>query len=324
MALFKQTQSKLTSEESVPKSDFGLPASPPTSIDGMRDFWQHWDYVLSLVPELSEFGVPVLDSVGLTLNESIVTESDLADDVKAGDAVVAQGTRIIPRMLGLLAGMGITKVMARPNPRVLVMALSQQAVPASFLVAAQAQEAGAVAHRLEFIYSAVNLTVSGIIEQLVRADLVVTVGGLGESRVDLREAADRIGPHDFTPIAITPGGDHGFALAEGRIPLLAVPANAHAAFVLTKLLIEPMIAKLMGAGGDPELFSAFLAQPLKVKPRILTCVPALVKGSSLKIVGLPSGLPGLYSIYQANALAILTSEDGLVKDGSQAFYLPLR
>jgi len=321
MALFKQSQSKPIPEETESKP--GLPPAPEATIDGLRDFWQHWDYVLSLVPELSEFGVPVLDSIGLTINESIATESDLGN-VKDGEILIAKGTKMIPRMSAMLIGMGINKVMARPNPRVLVMALSEPAIPASYLVAAQAQEAGAVAHRLEFIYSADNLTVSAIIEQLVRADLVITVGGLGESRVDLRQVADRIGPNDFTPVAITPGSDHGFALAEDRIPLLAIPATPHAAFILTKLLIEPMIAKMMGAGGDPELFSAFLAQPLKVKPKVLTVVPAYVKDSTIEISPLQTNLEGLYTIYKSNALAILTSEDGLVKESSEAFYLPLK
>jgi len=320
MAFFRHTTPV---DEKTEETDTNkLPADPPETKDGVRDFWQHWDYLLSMVTELAEFGVPILDAVGLTLNESIQAEVD-AGQIRAGDTLIEKGTRVVPRMLPLLTSMGIVKVMARPSPRVLVMALSQKAVPASYLVAAQAQESGAAAHRLEYIFETGSELVNAITEQLVRADLVVTIGGLGEARIDLREVADQIGPHDFTPVAVTPGRDHGFLLAEDRIPVLALPYDTPSSFVLTKLLLEPMIAKLMGAGTDPALFSAYLAQPLRVAPNTLTCVPAVVKDARMTITGRPVGLEGLYSIYKANALAILASDGSVVDQDSEAFYLPL-
>ena len=320
MAFFKHTTpvDETTEETHAVK----LPLDPPETKDGVRDFWQHWDYLLSMVTELAEFGVPVLDAVGLTLNESIQAESDMGH-IAAGTTLVEKGSKVIPRMLPLLTGMGIVKVMARPSPRVLVMALSPKAVPASYLAAAQAQEAGAQAHRMEYIHDSGSHLVNSITEQLVRADLVVTVGGLGEDGVDLREIADQIGPHDFTPVAISPGRDHGFIMAEERIPLLALPADVDASFVLTKLLLEPMIAKLMGASTDPTLFSAYLAQPLRIQPHVVTCVPATVTDARMKISGRPVGLEGARTIYQANALAILAAEDGVANTDAEAFYLPL-
>ncbi len=291
---------------------------------GIRDFWAHWDYLLGIVPQLSEFGVPVLDAVGLTLNESILAETAIGATIRPGDVVIEKGTRVIPRMLPLLTGMGIDKVMAYPSPRVLVIALSKRSVPASFLVAAQVKQAGGQVHRFECLFPEAAQMAEAIVEQLVRADFVITVGGLGEAGADLRTVADQLGPHDFTPVAISPGRDHGFALAEGKVPLLALPADAYGAFVLTKLLVEPMVAKLMGAGADPELFSAYLAQPLRVTPHLLTCVPAMVHDARMTVTGRPAGLAGLYGIYQSNALALLSSEEGLVDCDAEAFYLPLR
>jgi len=320
MAFFRHTTPvDNTTEENLDKK---LPIDPPPTTDGVRDFWQHWDYLLSMVDELAEFGVPVLDAVGLTMNESIQAESSTGQ-IQAGDTLIEKGWKVEPRMLPLLTSMGILKVMARPSPRILVMALSEKAVPASYLVAAQAQESGAAPHRLEYIDHSGPELVTAITEQLVRADLVVTVGGLGEAGIDIREVADQIGPNDFTPVAITPGRDHGFLLAEDRIPVLALPADVPSSFALTKLLLEPMIAKLMGASTDPIMCSAYLAQPLRVQPRYLTCVPANVKDARMTITGRPVGLEGMYSIYRANALAVLASEDGVVDTNSEAFYLPL-
>ncbi|MCL2784608.1 MAG: hypothetical protein FWD55_04065 [Propionibacteriaceae bacterium] len=306
-------------EQEVPS----LPGSPPPSKDGVRDFWQHWDYLLSMVPELGEFGVPVLDAVGLTLNESIIADRNFGSDIKVGDVIISKGTKIIPRMLALLAGMGIRKVMARPSPRVLIMALSETAIPASYLVAGQAAQAGAQAHRLEYIYNSASLLINAITEQLVRADLVVTVGGLDEAGLDLRDIADQIGSNDFEPVAISPGREHGFILAEEKVPVLCLPADTYPSFVLTKLVLEPMIAKLMGASTDPELSAAYLAQPLRVVPHMLTCVPATVQDSRMMITGRPHGIEGMNTIYRSNALAILANDEGLVDENTETFYLPL-
>ncbi|MCL2483459.1 MAG: hypothetical protein FWF43_08635 [Propionibacteriaceae bacterium] len=322
MAFFRQARAKTVEVPAQEHGEVRLPVDPPETKDGIRDFWQHWDYLLSMVPELAEFGVPILDAVGLTLNEAILAENDIGR-IKATDVLIDKGTRVVPRMLSLLTGMGITKVMARPNPRVLVMALSDRAIPASYLAAGQAQEGGAQAHRMEYIFNSPDHLLTTISEQLVRADLVVTVGGLGEGGVDFRAIADQIGPNDFTPVAVSPGRDHGFVLAEEKIPLLALPADVYPAFVLTKLLLEPMIAKLMGASTDPAMSVAYLAQPLRIAPHILTCVPATVRDSRMRISGRPHGLEGMNEIYRANALAILASEDGVVDLDSEAFYQPL-
>jgi molybdopterin molybdotransferase len=322
MAIRKTKPQPVTGEAAPPPPP--PPSLPPAPAGkGLRDFWQHWDYVLSMVPELAEFGVPVLDAVGLTLNESILAERDVGP-IAAGQELIPKGTQVIPRMLGLLTGMGILKVMARPRPRVLVMALSAQAISASYVVAGQVQEAGAEAHRMEYIFADPDRTLSTIMEQLVRADLVVTVGGLGEAGLDLRQVADQLGPHDFTPVAITPGRDHGFALAEEKTPLVALPPEVYPSFVLTKLLVEPMIAKQMGAGVDPVMRSANLDQPLRVEPRVLTCVPAIVNDARMQVSGRPTGLRGLDMIYRANALALLTAEDGFVDANHEAFYLWLK
>jgi molybdopterin molybdotransferase len=336
MALFKQNATRRVPEPSAESTgaveeqiedrplvdaDIGLPEPPPTK-DGVRDFWAHRDYLMSLIPELTEFGVPVLDAIGLTLNETILAEQEIGE-LAVGQILFGQGMTVEPRMLPLLVAMGISKVMARPSPRVLVMALSSQAIPGSYLAAALAQAAGAQAYRLEYIYNTPARLVDSITEQLVRADLVVTVGGLGEAKVDLRAVANQLGINDFTPVAISPGRDHGFILAEQKVPLVAMPADPSSVFVLSKLLLEPMVAQLMGAVAELVLAEAQLAQPIRLIPEVLTCVPAQVDQSLMTITGRPSGFDGLNSIYRANALALLTSDTPLVNTEADVIYLPL-
>ncbi|MDR0847717.1 MAG: hypothetical protein LBN10_01530 [Propionibacteriaceae bacterium] len=314
-----------------PESDFvsePLPIAPPEPKGGLRNFWDQHDYLLNLVTPLEEFGVPVIDAVGLTLYESIHAEESIpAFKIAPGDELIPRGTIVTDRMVGLLTGMGIDKVIARPNPRVVVIALSEQAAPVSYTVTAAAKQAGAFEHRVSAITDSPDKAVKAIMEQLVRADLLVTVGGFGEGGVDIRKIADHLGPHDFTPVAVTPGRDQGFALAgdgDERIPLLALPADAASAFVLTKLLVAPVIRHLMGAEDESlSLLRGELAQPVRVTPGVVTCVPGTVTDGRIAISGRISGLDGAYRTYRANALIVLDSQDGLADTSSETWYLRL-
>jgi molybdopterin molybdotransferase len=305
-----------------------LPIAPPEPKNGLRNFWDQHDYLLNLVTPLEEFGVPVIDAVGLTLYESIHAEEPIpAFNISPGDELIPRGAVVTDRMIGLLTGMGIDKVIARPNPRVVVIALSDKAAPVSYAVTAAAKQVAAFEHRVSAITDSPEATFNAISEQLVRADLLVTVGGFGEGAVDIRQIADRLGPHDFTPVSVTPGRDQGFALAgEGdeRIPLLALPADPAAAFVLTKLLVTPVIRHLMGAEDKSlALLRGELAQPVRVTPGVVTCVPGSVTDGRIIISGRISGLDGAYRTYRANALIILDSADGLADTSSETWYLPL-
>ncbi len=86
------------------------------------------------------------------------------DDVRAGDMLVAEGTVLGPRHLGLLAAVGRATVRSRPRPRVVVISTgSELREPGtelghdsiydgnSFLLAAAARRAGAIAYRVGIV-----------------------------------------------------------------------------------------------------------------------------------------------------------------------------
>ncbi|MDR1078706.1 MAG: hypothetical protein LBL55_08640 [Propionibacteriaceae bacterium] len=337
MGLFRRQPPPTEPAESAPV--FELPSPPPAArADGLRDFTAQRDYVLSLVAPLAPFGVPLLDAVGLTLNESIRPDATWPQGSPApGEALVQRGVKIGPRLVGLLAGVGIDKVMTRPKPRVVVIALSGPAISSetglraapdlsSYLVAAELEAQGAQVWRVPTDSPDPEAAADLIADQMIRADLIVTVGGLEAGSVDLAEVLPRLGPCDIASVAITPGHRQGLALVgEDRVPLLALPDEPVAAHVLIMTLLAPVLRRMSGADTVlPPLRRARLTQPVALTPGLLTCAHATVyDNGTLSLRPRRSGVEALASINRCNGLALLEDDSGQVGIGGWIDYLPL-
>ena len=129
------------------------------------------------------------------------------EDVAEGDQLLEHGTVLGPRHLGLLAAVGRATVRCRPRPRVVVIStgseLREPGSPLgrdsiydgnSYLVAASARAAGAIAYRVGIVPDDPRTFTDALSDQLVRADLVVTSGGVSEGDFDVvKEALSSLG-----------------------------------------------------------------------------------------------------------------------------------
>ncbi|MGB0102054.1 MAG: gephyrin-like molybdotransferase Glp, partial [Nocardioides sp.] len=156
------------------------------------------------------------------------------DDVEVGDMVVSEGAVLGPRHLGLLSAVGRASVRTRPRPRVVVVSTgSELREPGSelghdsiydgnsFLLAAAARRAGALAYRVGIVPDEPRAFLDAINDQLVRADLVVTSGGVSQGDYDVvKEALSPLGTVWFGGVAMQPGKPQGFGhLGEDRTPI---------------------------------------------------------------------------------------------------------
>ncbi|CAN5329435.1 MAG: molybdotransferase-like divisome protein Glp [Nocardioides sp.] len=187
-----------------------------------------------------------------------------AQDVRAGDLVVERGTLLGPRHLGLLAGVGCAQVAVRPRPRVVVISTgSELREPGqelghdsiydanSFLLAAMVRRAGAVAFRVGIVKDSVDDFTAELSDQLVRADLVITSGGVSMGDFDVVKAA--LAPLGvwFGAVNMQPGKPQGFGhVGDGRVPIFALPGNPVSAFVSFELFVRPALRRLMGVGPE--------------------------------------------------------------------------
>ncbi|MER5809744.1 gephyrin-like molybdotransferase Glp [Streptomyces sp. NPDC002033] len=191
-------------------------------------------------------------------------------DVQAGDLALAAGTVLGPPQIALLAAIGRGTVRVRPRPRVVVLSTGSELVQPgealtagtiydsnSFALAAAARDAGAIAYRVGAVADDAETLRSVIEDQLIRADLLVTTGGVSVGAYDVvKEALTSVsagdeaveaGNVDFRKLAMQPGKPQGFGtVGPDHTPLLALPGNPVSSYVSFELFVRPAIRALMG------------------------------------------------------------------------------
>ncbi|MEU7551765.1 gephyrin-like molybdotransferase Glp [Streptomyces sp. NPDC044571] len=192
-------------------------------------------------------------------------------DVQAGDLALAAGTVLGPPQIALLAAIGRGTVRVRPRPRVVVLSTGSELVQPgealapgtiydsnSFALAAAARDAGAIAYRVGAVADDADTLRSTIEDQLIRADLLVTTGGVSVGAYDVvKEALSSVGVDpeagvdagrmEFRKLAMQPGKPQGFGtIGPDHTPLLALPGNPVSSYVSFELFVRPAIRALMG------------------------------------------------------------------------------
>jgi molybdopterin molybdotransferase len=182
------------------------------------------------------------------------------DDVAEGDLLVQQGDILGPRRLGLLASVGRATVLAPPRPRVVILSTgSELRDPGgrlghdsifdgnSFLLAAAARRAGAIPYRIGIVPDEPAAFLESLDDQLVRADIVVTSGGVSQGDYDVVKAALTPEGVWFGPVAMQPGKPQGYGrVGEDRIPIFTLPGNPVSAYISFQVFVLPALRKLMG------------------------------------------------------------------------------
>ncbi len=183
------------------------------------------------------------------------------DDVAAGDIVLHTGTWLNAPAIGLLGALGWDRVRVRPRPRVVVLSTGSELVEPglpcspgqihdanSFTLTAAAREAGALAYRVGILPDDPGLVLSTLEDQLGRADLVVTSGGVSVGAHDVvKDVLSQLGTVGFDQIAMQPGMPQGFgAIGPNATPIFTLPGNPVSAYVSFEVFVRPVIRKMLG------------------------------------------------------------------------------
>ncbi len=260
------------------------------------------------------------------------------EDVAAGHRVFRPGDQLRPRAIGLLAAIGKDKGLVRPRPRVVVVATGSELVQPgqplpsefqifdsnSYLLAAAARAAGAQVFRVGMVSDDPQEVRDLIIDQLVRADLVLTSGGVSQGDYDVVKAAmPELGATEFVQVAMQPGKPQGFGLiGHDRIPMIMLPGNPVSAFVSFEAFARPVIRKLMGV--TPYVRPAAKARATHAMSST-TSRRRLARGivthddDGNRLVSLAGGYGShlIGDLARANALVVLPEDTDLVAAGDQ-------
>ena len=182
-------------------------------------------------------------------------------DVGEGDLLVRTGTVLGARQIGLLAAVGRSSVRSRPRPRVVVISTgSELREPGSslgrdsiydgnsFLLAAAARQAGAIAYRVGIVPDDPRAFLNALNDHLVRADVVVTSGGVSMGDYDVvKEALSPLGTVWFGGVAMQPGKPQGFGtIGEDAVPIVTLPGNPVSSYISFEQFVLPALRRLMG------------------------------------------------------------------------------
>jgi molybdopterin molybdotransferase len=183
------------------------------------------------------------------------------EDIGLGQPVLEAGTRLGPGQVGLLAAVGRDRVVVRPRPRVVVISTGSELVEPgtrtaagqihesnSYILTTAAREAGATAFRIGIVPDDARSLMNTIEDQLIRADLVLTSGGVSVGAYDVvKEVLSRLGTVAFEGVAMQPGKPQGFGtIGPDSTPIITLPGNPVSSYVSFEVFVRPVIRRMLG------------------------------------------------------------------------------
>ncbi|AZS86723.1 molybdopterin molybdenumtransferase MoeA [Streptomyces griseoviridis] len=262
-------------------------------------------------------------------------------DARSGDRALDAGTVLGPPQIALLAAIGRGTVKVRPRPRVVVLSTGSELVQPdealadgqiydsnSFALTACARDAGAIAYRVGAVPDDAETLRSTIEDQLVRADLMVTTGGVSVGAYDVvKEALSHVGDEDepgsgveFRKLAMQPGKPQGFGtIGPDHTPLLALPGNPVSSYVSFELFVRPAIRTLMGLDDvhRPRTRARLVADKALTSPAgRRQFLRATVSDGSVRPVG-GAGSHLVAALAQADALIVVPEDVESVEPGTE-------
>lgn len=256
----------------------------------------------------------------------------------AGAVAIAAGTRMGARQIALAASLGFARVTVHPRPRVVIISIGDELTTANATRRGMAasdhpifdangpalrvavQDAGATAIQVGPLSDDRAALRDAFEDQLVRADLIVTTGGLSTGPRDtLRDVLAPLGTVRFDRVAMAPGHVHGVGLLgeEGRqVPIVALPGSPAAALTAFEVFVRPALRTI---AGYTEIYRTSLTARAgttwRVAPQERQFVPVSVSGSpaegyEVTPVGDPAFLESatISALSAANALAVVPDE----------------
>ncbi|PRX65252.1 molybdopterin molybdochelatase [Nonomuraea fuscirosea] len=254
------------------------------------------------------------------------------EDVQAGEVVLKAGIVIGPAQLGIIAGVGRRRVLARPRPRVVVVSTGAELVEPggtlapgqiwesnSYTLAAAVREAGAEGFRAGSVGDDPAVLLDRLDTHLVRADAIITTGGVSMGAYEpVKEALSPLGTVRFEKVAMQPGMPQGFGvLGEDEVPIFALPGNPVSSFVSFMLFVRPALDRMRGLpGGLPETVTATVTGPLRSPPGRRSYLRGVLApdGTVTPVHG--QGSHQLAALALANALIVVPEDVTEVESGS--------
>ena len=186
---------------------------------------------------------------------------EVGEDVKKGEIVVSQGTRLRPAEIGGLMALGITEIEVVNPPVIGVISSGDEVISPeqnpslgqvrdinSYTLGTLLQKIGVGVHHYGIIPDNREDLRQVMAKALVECDhLIVTAGSSASARDLTAEIMNELGdPGVFVHgLHIRPGKPTILALAEEKL-MIGLPGNPVSALVITQVLVKPILERLLG------------------------------------------------------------------------------
>lgn len=196
---------------------------------------------------------------------------EAGEDIRAGQVILGNGTRLRAQELGLAASVGRDRVTVCRRPRVGIFFTGDELVePGQPLAPGQIydsnrytlqgllQSLGCEIIDLGIVGDTLGQTLEALQKASRRADLVITSGGVSVGEEDhVRAALEQLGELDMWRIRIKPGKPLAFGFI-GDTAFLGLPGNPVSVFATFCLFVAPFLKQMTGAND-------VVAEPLQVR-----------------------------------------------------------
>lgn len=250
-----------------------------------------------------------------------------AEDASAGQVVLARGSRVGARQVALVAGVGRHRIRVHPRPRVVILSIGdeiiepgQAARPGAVFdanghaLSTAVADAGAQTFRVAAVPDERATLAQAIEDQLVRADLLITTGGISYGSGDtVREVLGSLGTVRFDSVAAFPGHTLGVGTVGEGTPIFCLPGDPVSAQVCFEVYVRPAVRAMQGWSQlnrptvlakvdrgwySPQGRREFVRVKLTGDPR---------RGYQAQVMGKPSSLL-LSKLAESNALAVVPED----------------
>ncbi|HVI08672.1 MAG TPA: gephyrin-like molybdotransferase Glp [Candidatus Binatia bacterium] len=224
-------------------------------------------------------------------------------EAKRGSALLSRGSRMNETAVALAASVGKSKLEVFTRPRVAVLTTGDEIVPVeispgvsqirnsnSYSLAVQIQEAGGEPHILPIAPDQPG-RLRELIEEGLRADLLIMTGGVSMGRYDLVEQTlqELRAEFFFTGAKIQPGRPVVFGRCpagrgEGSKYFFGLPGNPVSTMVTFELFARPLLEALSGMEPRSLMFYYVRAKPeIRSKTGLTRFLPAILSGECANV-----------------------------------------
>lgn len=245
------------------------------------------------------------------------------EEIAEGEVAIHVGETISAAGVGFLASCGITEVPVHRRPRVAVIPIGSELLPAdrplhsgcirdsnSYAMAACVAQAGGVPARLPIVPDSEERLERTIRLAAEDYDFVITTGGASNGDYDfIKPVVEELGELHMTLVSMRPGKAQTFGTVNGT-PVFGLPGNPAAAYCGFEVLIRQALRKMQGYSsfGRPTVKARLVGSRKKKDPRRIYLRATLQRNAEGELTVTPAKnqSSGLFSTLQrANCLAVL-------------------